>query len=146
MVPVRLLGTITLLMSQICHQFCDPACRAVLKEFSNNQFAYKLRRSQASAAKSLRGSEISSFVFLNENLFAHIDFAVLYILDHPFTTCGGRPIPKPGDHRYIYHMRKISVTVSDTLPEEHFRRLPTASNTKAQNKFKLVSDVSTGIR
>ena len=57
----------------------------------------------SSASFDLRTDELDSFIFLHEMLFRHIDYGVIYMLDHPFCSASG--VPGPGDHRYVYYLR-----------------------------------------
>jgi len=67
----------------------------------------------SSASFDLRTDELDSFIFLHEMLLRHIDFGVIYMLDHPFCSASG--VPGPGDHRYVYYLRTQSTSGVHTL-------------------------------
>jgi len=98
----------------------------------------------SSASFDLRTDELDSFIFLHEMLFRHIDFGVIYILDHPFCSASG--VPGPGDHRYVYYLRTQSTSGVHTLPRIHFTRLPTTQDERANARLLKVTRVSTGMR
>jgi hypothetical protein len=144
-VPTRLLATIQLLISQIVKQWFNPACRDVLNEMATEKYRYRLRRTTATASKEMAGKNLTLFKFLNESLFQHIDFGVLYILDHPFTHCTSTT-PTMGDHKYIYFLRSLPGVTLTSIPDIHFKRLPTSGNVKAHNKLLGVQRVPLHIR
>jgi hypothetical protein len=131
-------------MYQIARQYTLPRCRDILKDMSIDKYKYRLRRTLSSASREFRNNELESFIFLNEKLFKHIDFGVIYILDHPFCSASGTPTP--GDHRYIYFSRTQSPSESQGLPRVHFRRLATVEYARGNKSVVRRSKVSTGLR
>ena len=98
----------------------------------------------SSASFDLKTNELESFIFLHDKLFRHIDFGVIYILDHPLCSASG--VPSPGDHRYVYYLRTRTTSGVHQLPHIHFKRLPTAQDERANARFLKMTRVSTGIR
>lgn len=142
-VPIRLLSTITLLISQIVKQWTNPVCRDKLNDMATDNYSYKLRRTRASAGLEMMTGDSKDFVFLHDNLLRHIDFGVLYILDHPY--CTTKTGVSRGHHSYLYYLQSLPATLT-SIPDIHFKRLPIKTDEDANRRLRGVTRVSATLR